>query len=43
MKEILGRYCLVLVRVWVVVVGVFGDDDENEGFCVSADMESWGR
>lgn len=40
MKQILGTYCLLLVSLWVLVVGVFPHHHHNEAFCVSPDMET---
>lgn len=40
MKQIFGTYCLLLVSLWVLVVGVFPHHHHNEAFCVSPDMET---
>lgn len=40
MKQIFGTYCLLLVSLWVLVVGVFPHHHHNETFCVSPDIET---
>ena len=37
MKQILGTYCLLLVSLWVLVVGVFPHHHHNYQYCDSPD------